>query len=207
MASSNYMLGRKQYVRPQGVLFSKNPGYPGSYGWIPDGYEFGAYNISDSEAEFIILSDDNRSPIEVKPTRIENRKRMINGRMRSYHIADKLTINLSWTMLPSRSHFGRPDFDINTGQSPIAESCTSDGGAGGVELLRWYENNQGPFWVFLAYDKYTNFVDSQNQTRYDHLREYNQVVEMYISNFEYSIQKRGGTTDDMWNISMSLEEV
>jgi hypothetical protein len=206
MATGTYMAGRQKYARPQGVLFSKNSGKIAENGkYVPDGFEFGSLNVLDADAEFIILSDDNRAPIEFKTTRIENRKRMINGRMRSYHVADKLNINLSWNMLPSRSYFGNPNFNTTTGESNKTESCTSDGGAGGVEILRWYENNQGPFWLFLSYDKYSNFDGTAD--RYSHLAEYSQVVEVYISNFEYSVQKRGGHTDDFWNISISLEEV
>lgn len=206
MVDNTYMSGRQKYARPQGILFSKNPGHLTESGkYAPDGYEFGSLGVSDDDAEFIILSDDNRSPIEFKTTRIENRKRMINGRMRSYHVADKINISLSWTMLPSRSYFGNPNFDTTTGLSDKSQSCTSDGGAGGVEILRWYENNPGPFWIFLSYDKYSNFDSTAN--RYDHLAEYSQIMEVYISGFDYSVQKRGNYTDDFWNISMSLEEV
>jgi len=208
MATSTYMQGRKEYARPQGILFSKNSGTLAANGtYVPNGNEFGESGTLDANADFLILSDDNRGPIDFKTTRIENRKRMINGRMRSYHVADKLTINLSWNMLPSRSYFGNPNFNATTGVSDKTESCTSDGGAGGVEILRWYENNPGPFWMFLSYDKYSNFDNDGNVNRYTHLGEYSQVVEVYISSFDYSVEKRGARTDDFWNISISLEEV
>ena len=29
---------------------------------------------------------------------------------------------------------------------------------------------------------------------------------MFISNFDYTIEKRGGNTYDMWNVSITLEE-
>jgi hypothetical protein len=161
---------------------------------------------------------------------------MANGTMRSYHIADKIQISTSWQMLPSRSHSAYPAFNQSTGLSPYdngseynntagvavhATEYTADGGAGGVEMLDWYENHKGPFWVFLAYDKYNNF--GNDSASRDHLSEYNQIVQMYISNFDYSIVKRGqpfvtsydpGTGarirsggHDMWNINISLEEV
>ena len=34
---------------------------------------------------------------------------------------------------------------------------TADGGAGGADLLQWYRNTHGPFWVYLSYDNYPNF--------------------------------------------------
>ena len=53
--------------------------------------------------QFLILSDHNRGELQFSPIRIEQRQRTVNGRMRSYHIAAKLTISTSWDMLPSRS--------------------------------------------------------------------------------------------------------
>ena len=204
-----YMSGRKQYARPQAILFSNNSGiYSDSGKFIPEGYEFGTMagtTTHDISADFLILSDDGRQPIDVSFQRIENRKRTINGRMRSYYVGDKINLKLDWQMLPSRSFPAYPDFDQTTGLSANS-SNTSDGGAGGVEILRWYEDHSGPFYVFLAYDKYNNF-DSGGVNKYNHLQEYNQVIQMYISSFNYTIQKRGGSTQDFWNITMGLEEV
>jgi hypothetical protein len=201
------MAGRKKYGRPQAVLFSNNAGIVSESGkFIPEGFEFGATDY-DTQADFLILSDDNRAPIDFKVERIESRKRMINGRMRSYYIGDKLTLNLSWKMLPSRSFLDYPDFDTTSGLSENDTPHTTDGGAGGVEILRWYEEHPGPFYVFLAYDKYSNFDEEGTTNKYTHLQQYNQVLEMYISSFDYSVQKRGRNTDDFWDISISLEEV
>jgi hypothetical protein len=82
---------------------------------------------------------------------------------------------------------------------------TSDGGAGGVDILDWYETHKGPFWMFLAYDKYTNFDNTEDP--YAHLNKYNQVIQVYISDFSYTVVKRGATNHDLWNISVTLEEV
>ena len=158
MATNTYMSGRKKYSRPQAMLFSDNPGTKVNGFYIPDGNEIGAYTGSEGNSgEFLILSDDNRSEIDFKPVRIEKRERMINGRMRSYHIADKLQISVSWDMLPSRSYDTLADFDVNgkadmvkTISRPSPLEFTTDGGAGGVELLDWYDNHKGSFWVYLA---------------------------------------------------------
>jgi hypothetical protein len=213
MATEAYMLGRKKYQRPQAMLWSENSGTLVDGLYIPNGLEInsdlGSETDPDILDQFLILSDDNRSTIEFRPTRIENRKRMVNGRMRSYHIADKLTISTSWEMLPSRSYYLRPDFSQETGKSEYAnnrsQEYTTDGGAGGVDLVSWYENHKGSFWVFLAYDKYSVFGD--DDAAYAHLGKYNQLIEMFISDFSYSVVKRGGQTHDFWNISVSLEEV
>ena len=152
MATSNYMSGRQKYGRPQAMLFADNPGTIVDGKIIPDGTEF--YN-------FIILSDDNRDPIGFSIERIETKERMINGRLRSYHIADKISISTGWKNLPSRSYAASPDFDsagvssmlyddVGSSSSGVRvledgeyvtlpkQFFTTDGGAGGAELLDWY---------------------------------------------------------------------
>lgn len=206
------MLGRKKYARPQGMLWADNSGTLVNGIYVPNGYEVNSDTGSESDTstfnQFIILSDDNRAPLSFAPIRIEKRERMVNGRMRSTHIADKLTLSTSWTMLPSRSHYVNPDFNSSTGKSPYAGNnsleYTSDAGAGGVEILDWYENHKGSFWVYLSYDKYSNFGKDDNA--YGHLDQYSQIIEMFFSDFSYSVEKRGGTNHDLWNISVTLEE-
>jgi hypothetical protein len=217
MATQAYMQGRKQYGRPQAMLWADNPGTYQNGFYLPNGFEVGSdeYALGTTSESFIILSDDNRQPIDFKSERIEQRKRMVNGRMRSYHVADKITISTSWNMLPSRSHPSYPSFETLTGQStavgktalPRTQQYTSDNGAGGVELLKWYEENPGSFWIYLAYDNYKNFSELNDATPYDNLGKYNQVVEVFFSDFSYTVEKRGGTNYDFWNITVSLEEV
>ena len=210
MATSAYLTGRRRYTRPQGILWSNNAGTLSNGLYVPTGVEVGASttetdpNLLD---QFIILSDHNRGDMQFSTQRIEQRQRTINGRMRSYHIADKLTMSVSWSMLPSRGYSGLPNFN-SAGVSPSEGSTTeytADGGAGGVELLDWYETHQGPFFMYLAYDKYTNL---EGQTyEYSGLNRYNQIIEVYFADFNYSVVKRGATNHDLWNISVTLEEV
>lgn len=308
MANSEYMLNRKVYKRPQAILFSENIGEISNGIYVPSGYEIG--NTLNSTGSFITLSDHNRSSLDFGIQRIENRQRMVNGRMRSYWIADKRTLSVSWEMIPSRSYAVKPNFNspipisnaiwnsstsitytiilsigqtlpfvtgntittkeiistsnptgaaatrfnFNIGTVGTITSVTSgatvtytipvtvtaattdtyisggvmylsgtsnpkigdsafdstnsqytvDGGAGGAELLDWYENHYGTFYVFLAYDKFPEF--GRDSAAYAHLKEYQEVLEMYITDFSYSVQKRGGDNFDMWNISMTLEE-
>lgn len=198
MVTSAYMAGRNKYGRPQAMLFANNSGTIVDGAYVPTGDEF---------TDFIILSDHNRESLDFSINRIEQRERMINGRMRSYHIADKLNVNVSWTMLPSRSFANGPDFDEDGNPSETIvtnrEQYTVDGGAGGVELLDWYESNPGSFWVYLAYDKNTNFSTDQ----YGRLAQYNEIVEVFFADFQYTVTKRGKTNHDFWDVSFSLEEV
>lgn len=224
-ANNTFVVGQSVYI--QGITPS---GYSGIFVvetidptfFTVSNATTGAATISNARAtnysgEFIILSDHNRAAIDFKVDRIEKRERMINGRMRSYHIADKMTISTSWDNLPSRAFSNDPNFNsagvaTTAGRTNVvngvsytldAAMYTVDGGAGGVDLLDWYERNTGSFWVFLAYDKNDNFTTNQ----YSHLSEYNEVIEMFISSFDYTVQKRGGSNFDFWNISVSLEEV
>jgi len=213
MATSAYITGRRRYQRPQAVLWSDNPGTLSNGLYVPNGYEVGADVPVETDPnlidQFLILSDDNRGAIDINQERLEQRQRTINGRMRSYHIADKLNFSWSWSLIPSRSFFQNADFDPNTGVSPYKgnnnQEYTSDGGAGGVEILDWYQNHKGPFWMYLAYDKYSNFGD--DNPAFGHLAQYNQIVQVYFADFSYSVVKRGGNNFDFWNISVTLEEV
>jgi hypothetical protein len=231
MTTTDYMAGRKRYARPQAMLWSDTPGTLSNGIYIPSGYEVNSNRTGiTSDDNFLILSDHNRKEINMSTQRIEQRKRMANGTMRSYHIADKRALTTSWQMLPSRSYQLNANFNQLTGKSPYDHGYgtaqgsdsefTSDGGAGGVEMLDWYENHTGPFWVFLSYDKYNNFGTDNNA--HLHLAEYNQVLQMYITSFDYSVVKRGqpfvngydenglpirSGGHDMWNVNVSLEEV
>lgn len=212
MATAAYITGRRRYQRPQAILWSNNSGTLTGGLYVPNGYEVGAdvpggtdENLID---QFIILSDHNRGDMSFTPQRIEQRQRTINGRMRSYHIADKMQMSVSWTLLPSRSFYQNAEFDPATGISPYQNNLqefTADGGAGGVEILDWYNSHPGPFWMYLAYDNYSNFGD--DNAAFGNLNKYNEIMQVYFSDFNYSVVKRGGNNFDLWNISVTLEEV
>ena len=236
MASNLYMTNRKKYGRPQAMLWANNPGKLEEGLYVPKGLEVGQATPPNATQEdllneFLILSDDNRSPLQFSSLRIEKKERMITGRMRSYHVADKLELSTSWTMLPSRSFSKFPGFSqsadpqglvtsIDNDSNPVTpnktvqlsgspyyqdQQYTSDGGAGGVEILDWYNSYKGSFYVYLAYDKYSEFP-SDDAEKYSRLGQYNDILEMYISSLTYSVEKRGGSNHDLWNISISLEE-
>lgn len=218
MATLEYLAGRKKYARPQAMMWSTQPPQIIDGKYVPYGLEVNddTTDLSDNllRNQFLILSDDNRDVLKFNTVRIESRKRMINGQMRSYHVADKLAISTSWTMLPSRGFATYPNFSPTTGKPDLsgatsaaiqAQMITSDGGAGGSDMLDWYENHTGSFWVYLSYDKYTEFA--KDEDRYSKLSQYAQAIEVYISSFDYEVVKRGGNTHDLWNVSLALEEV
>jgi hypothetical protein len=227
ITNKTYLLNRAKYARPQAVLFANNSGSIVDGYYVPNGLEFGAKTPGDAEVgdinQYMILSDDNRSELSFQSERIENRQRTINGRMRSYFISDKLQISMSWNNLPSRSFASKPDFsaepgitvqaggqtkNIPEGTSILSGNSlfeyTTDGGAGGAELLNWYNTHTGSFWVYLAYDNYPQFGNEASS--YGNLNRYNEIIEVFFSDFSYSVVKRGGTNFDLWNISVNLEE-
>lgn len=200
MANATYLSGRRRYALPQAMLWSENSGTMIDGYYYPDGYEIGSdlTGIPNNEQNtFLILSDHNRGELSFTQERIQQRQRMINGNMRAYNIADKLNISTFWQMLPSRAYKTNPSFDENgvTELVRTTDEFTVDGGAGGLEILNWYDNHSGPFWVYLAYDK------GDNNTKYS------QIIQMYFKDFNYSVVKRGSSTHDFWNINLTLEEV
>lgn len=215
MATAAYLSGRKKYGRPQAIMFSENPGTlvntnDGSPFYVPVGFEVGQ-NLSDPADllranRFLILSDHNRQPIDFKITRIEKRERTINGRMRSYHIADKRTFSTSWNDIPSRAFSTKPNISATGEVADGVIMHTVDGGAGGTEMLEWYSKYKGSFWMFLSYDQRPVFGESA--AAYQHLNQYQEVVEVYISDFSYTVNRRGNGTNayDLWNVTISLEE-
>ena len=205
MATSTYMSGRKKWGRPQAILWSENSGKLDNGFYVPNGAENGAAVTGETLLDqFIVLSDHGRSAIDISNERIEKRERTVNGRSRSYHIADKAKITISWSGLPSRAFSDVPDFSAAGKQTSSGTGFTVDGGAGGVELLDWYEKHKGSFWMFLSYDKYNTFGNDSNAKL--HLQQYNDVMEVYISNFNYKVSKRGQNTHDFWDVTVTLEE-
>lgn len=232
MVDLTYMANRKKYARPQGLLFSNNPGTVEDAGYVPSGNEFGDYDpVHETfmEPDWMVLTDDNRKDIGMSFERVEQRKRMINAQMRSVHVADKLKISVNWEMIPSRafdipnttaieqsgaSRGTETDYSLTLGIAPndptpnvrLLKSYryTTDGGAGGADMLQWYKDHPGPFWVYLAYDKLHDYDDATDP--WAHLAKYNDRVEMYFAEFTYDVVKRGSLFD-FWNVSLSLEEV
>lgn len=195
MATSTYLQNRFAYTRPQAIAWTDEYTLQGDL-LLPSGTTEGE--------DFLILSDHNRGEISFTQQRLDSKKRMVSGHMRSYHIADKLNISWSWDMLPSRAYSGDPQYNTSgLVTNTNLEQYTADGGAGGVDVVNWFENHKGSFYMLLAYDRYDKFTSSQ----YSKFGQYNQVVNVMFSSFDYNVVKRGGTTHDFWNISVTVEEV
>lgn len=79
------------------------------------------------------VSEHNRAPISVDTLRIEKSQRMGNGTLRKIFIADKVSLSVTWSDLPSSS------------------TMTVDGGWGAMDLKTYYENQgKGAFWIKIS---------------------------------------------------------
>lgn len=73
------------------------------------------------------VTDHNRSELSVDVERIQTVKRMANGRMRKYVVADKRSFSVSWKDLPDNRAY------------------TVDGFWGGRDIEAFYNANAGEF--------------------------------------------------------------
>ena len=133
--------------------------------------------------EVLYLTDDNREPLQITPQRIEFKRRMIDGTMRSHYVADKDEYSTSWSDIPSRKNNG-------------SVQITSDNFGAGNDIKNWYEENTGDFWVLLIYD--TNSSDNVSVSA--------EKVNVFFNSFTFSVSTRG-ELNDLWDVSISLVEV
>lgn len=143
-------------------------------------------------ASYLYLTDDGRSPVSVQPQRIENKQRMVNGRMRSYYIADKKSFSTSWGELPSRKT--RP-----TLSDGLSNQITSDGFGAGQDIKDWHENHTGDFWMMLVYDADATVGGASHTNQVE-------LYNVFFDSFDFEIVKRG-QYNDLWSVSISLVEV
>jgi len=141
------------------------------------------------------LSEHNRGEAGFTPEIIENKKRTVNGTMRSYVVTSKRTFNFSWDMIPA-------DY-----------AHTVDGYKGGADMLEFYATYYSREFYLYTFSR-DNVVKINNLT--NKLNNINNDGERYtvrFSNFQYDIIKRNvyvertTTPTDLWNVSFSLEEV
>lgn len=156
------------------------------------------------EGTFKYLTDDNRSSLEVNFDRIEYKQRMINGRMRSYHVADKKNYSVSWDQVPSRSiNPNNTAIDFITEKYYQGTTLVNDAYMAADEMLEWYEDHTGEFYLILSYDKQHAF-GSQNAD-YNKITAACEITPVFFDSFSYSVNKRGPDYD-LWSVSMTLVE-
>jgi hypothetical protein len=140
---------------------------------------------------YLYITDDGRSDLSVSNERIEYSQRMINGRMRKYHVVDKKSFSTSWVDLPSRKTRAGSVSDGRT------NTITSDGYAAGTDIKEWYETYTGDFWTTLVFDSNDTTTSLVNTVS---------VHNVFFDSFNFNVVKRG-QFNDLWNVDISLVEV
>jgi hypothetical protein len=143
-------------------------------------------NGGDGTTKWNTVTDHNRGQFTLNHNRIEQSKRMANGTLRKFFVADKKSFSTAWSNIPSRRLNG-------------SEALTSDAFGAGLDIKNWHEANTGDFWMLLVYD-----VDSSVATT--DIKKNVEKVNVFFGDFSYNVTDRGQTTD-LWNINLSLVEV
>lgn len=79
------------------------------------------------------LTDHNRDAVSISWDKIEYKKRMANGTLRRFVVADKRKIKISWTNLPK------------------ADNQTVDHFWGALSIIDFYQSTPGAFTITLTY--------------------------------------------------------
>lgn len=178
----------KKWQRPSLIILCHDKPVEGS------GQDVGKWNLGN---DYIYLTDDGRDALAIDPQRIEYKQRMLNGRMRSYYVADKRTFSTSWRDLPSRSKDATGKYI-----SEHQRRNSSIKYAAGQEMKDWYERHSGSFWMLVIYDGKLFNSSTNNKTALQQVELYN----VFFEDFSITVVKRG-QDHDLWNVDMSLVEV
>lgn len=168
---------QRTYKRPSLIIFSETEPVQAGTLW-----DFGS-------GDTLYLTDDNRSAVQLTPQRIDSKRRMINGTMRSYHVTDKLELSTSWNNIPSRK--------AKTNGVTPQDYITSDRFGAGLDIKNWYDSHPGSFWVVLVYDIDPDIDDINNAA---------EKHNVFFNSFDYTVARRGDF-NDLWDVSISLVEV
>lgn len=134
---------------------------------------------NDTTQSWIKLTEHNRKEIAVTTQRIEQSKRMSNGDLRKFFIADKKNFSFSWDMLPGTRIY------------------TIDNQWGALDLIRFYESTEGQSTFSIR----LNFAKNGANQESSGFEEY--VVS--CTSFNATLIRRGEVP--FYNISMSLEQI
>ena len=145
----------------------------------------GLSNTSSTQLRFRRLTEHNRQPLSINTERIESSKRMANGTIRKYFIADKLILDVSWEMIPS------------------FRNETVDGACGAEDIKNFYESTagRGAFRIKINPTIFSpTLVEDEDGALSD-----DYTYTMVFTSCDFTVLKRGLQT--FWSVNISLEEV
>jgi len=175
-----------------------------------------------SAAGWYDLTDHNRQSINISFEPIQREKRMANGYMRKYVIAQKRNVSVNWDMVPSVASVQTQIITGSSGLGNVISNLTVDGRAGGAWLKEFYENNVFiPIWIKITHSTasstgnytngfiptasvYTSLMNSASYFSYPTvssnigkplLPKQPEIFFGYMTDFSYNVQKRFKYTD------------
>jgi hypothetical protein len=136
------------------------------------------------------VTEHNRSPIDIQTRRIEDVKRMANGGLRKFFVADKKAFTVSWDMLPSYRAY---TVDHTTAK-PVWSA---------EDLRSFYYSSEGQtsFKIRINMAKDGSNQESTTVDVPGSTEEYTVV----FTDCNFSMVKRG--LQPVWNVSLTMEEV
>lgn len=146
-----------------------------------------------SAGNFYKVSDHNRSPLKEDLTRIGTDTRLADGTLRRYSVAKKRTWSCAWDLLPSSN-------DIPGGMR------TADGGMSGEEMEDFYNGVDHAFIMILRRGSALGLTLPTIDPGALPLRTDDfYVSQVMLTEWDKEVVKRGRV--DLWNVSVTLEEV
>lgn len=140
------------------------------------------------------LSDHGRSPLSENWERIETKQRMADGTLRRYSVAKKRTWSCSWDNLPSSNNI-------------VNGLHTVDGGMAGEDIETWVNTIDTPFRMILRRGSAVDLVTpnpAEGLLPYQDANFY--IANVMITEWDKEVSKRGKLAD-LWNVSITLEEI
>lgn len=139
------------------------------------------------------VSDHGRSSLNEDSERIGMDKRMADGTLRRQFVGIKRKWSVSWDNLPSTN-------------SATNSLKTADGGMAGEDIEQFYFATPGKFRMVL---RRGSAIDQDPPILVESALPYEDddfyIVNVMLTDFNKEVRKRGVV--DLWNVSVTLEEV
>lgn len=139
------------------------------------------------------ITDHGRTSFNQRTEMIGTDKRMHDGTLRRHHVGVKRSWDVSWENIPSTN-------------SVVGGFKTADGGWSGEQIETFYRGNQGKFRMVLRRGSASGkSVPNPSESALPYEDNDFYIVNVMFTDFSKEVKKRGKV--DIWNISLTLEEV
>jgi hypothetical protein len=158
------------------------------------------------------LTEHKRSGASVSTEIIGNNKRTVNGTMRAYVVSTKRKFSFQWELVPA-------DY-AHTIDGQLVATSNVIYGMGGNDMLNFYETYYNKAIYMYILNRTTTktgggaaLTQANINTDLSNANTAGERYKVLINDFTYDVKKRnvkmgaGLTATDLWNVSMSFEEV